>query len=221
MSLNLPLSIAESIMLIALDDEHGHLPSPALKRMPYTLSACIVFELYLSKHIVLSERELEVRNRTGTGLKILDEGLKSIPKNKALLHKTIQKMAESSGKNFIKITVDMLLARGIIEKKAEHIFGLPIADRLDNANYQFEENIRKETTAVFKENKTDLNASFLVFITMLSCSQLLPEIFLQREEIIAATHHLQDLLQTPGNDVLKKILWKIHHDHLNNANTSA
>lgn len=189
------LSIAEGLYLIALDDEEGRLLAAAEKTIvPGLLSACIL-ELDLLKKIKLDENAtIQVVDSSGTGNRILDNVLSKLKSGVGLTDSV-----ENLTHHFKDIQEDLnelLTHRGILRKEATKLMWIPLSERLDNANYAFEKEIRNSLRAiVFKNAKP--TASFVVLMSLIYDCNILDEVFRDKDELIDAVKVAKDIVNSP------------------------
>ena len=177
------LSIAESLYLIALDDEEGRILAAAEKTVvPGVIAACIL-ELYLLKKIKLDGGNISVVDTIGTGNGILDNVLKKLQTGPSFLD---QINSLSSKFKDIQEDLNALLAqRGILKKEETKLLWIPLSDRMDNANYAFEQEIRNNLRAiVFKSAKP--SPAFTILFSLIDDCNILDEVFKDKDELIDA-----------------------------------
>lgn len=177
------LSIAEGFYLIALDDEEGRILAAAEKTVvPGVITACIL-ELYLLKKIKLEGGNISVVDTIGTGNGILDNVLKKLQTGPSIA----DQIKTLSGK-FKDIQEDLnalLVQRGILKKEETKLLWIPLSDRMDNANYAFEQEIRNNLKAiVFKSAKP--SPAFTILYSLIDYCSILGEVFRDKDELIDA-----------------------------------
>ncbi|MEO9485448.1 MAG: GPP34 family phosphoprotein [Ekhidna sp.] len=177
------LSIAEGFYLIALDDEEGRILAAAEKTVvPGVISACIL-ELYLLKKIKLDGGNISVVDTIGTGNGILDNVLKKLQTGPSLLDQI--KTLSSKFKDIQEDLNALLAQRGILKKEETKLLWIPLSDRMDNANYAFEQEIRNNLKAiVFKSAKP--SHAFTVLYSLIDDCNILSEVFRDKDELIDA-----------------------------------
>ena len=189
------LSIAEGFYLIALDDEEGRILAAAEKNVvPGVISACIL-ELYLQKKVSLKGGVVKVVDTIGTGNGILDNVLKKLKSGE----KVVDQVKALAGKfKDIQEDLNALLAqRGILKKEETKLLWIPLSDRMDNANYAFEQEIRNQLKAiVFKSAKP--SPSFTVLYCLIDYCNILDEVFKDRDELIDAEKVGKDIISISG-----------------------
>ena len=191
------LSIAEGFYLIALDDEEGRILAAAEKSVvPGVIAACIL-ELALMKKVSLPMGKVIISDTSGTGNGILDNVLHKLQDGASF----IDQITTLSNK-FKDIQEDLnalLTQRGILKKEETKLLWIPLSDRMDNANYAFEQEIRNTLKAiVFKSAKA--SPSFIVLLSLIDDCHILSEVFRDRDELIDAEKKAKDIINTPGLD---------------------
>lgn len=191
------LSIAEGFYLIALDDEEGRILAAAEKTVvPGVIAACIL-ELYLLKKIKLTGGNVSVIDTIGTGNGILDNVLKKLQTGPSF----IDQVKSMTGK-FKDIQDDLnalLVQRGILKKEETKLLWIPLSDRMDNANYAFEQEIRNNLKAiVFKSAKP--SPAFTVLFSLIDDCNILDEVFRDKDELIDAEKVGKEIIEKSGVD---------------------
>ncbi|MEQ9467026.1 MAG: GPP34 family phosphoprotein [Ekhidna sp.] len=191
------LSIAEGFYLIALDDEEGRILAAAEKTVvPGVIAACIL-ELYLLKKIKLEGGNVSVVDTIGTGNGILDNVLKKLQTGPSF----IDQVKSMSGK-FKDIQDDLnalLVQRGILRKEETKLLWIPLSDRMDNANYAFEQEIRNNLKAiVFKNAKP--SPAFTILYSLIDDCNILDEVFKDKDELIDAEKVGKELIERADID---------------------
>lgn len=188
------ISIAEGLYLIALDDEEGRLLAAAEKSIvPGLVSACIL-ELHLQNKVDIKDNVITVTDSTGTGNGILDNVLKKLKDGSQLLP-----VVEDLSSHFKDIQDDLnelLIQRGILRKEATKLMWIPLSERMDNANYAFEQQIRDSMfNIVFKSAKP--TPGFVVLMSLIYDCSILNEVFKDKDELIDAVKVAKDIVDSP------------------------
>ncbi len=191
------LTIAEGLYLIALDDEEGRLLSAAEKTIDGGVLSAFVLELFLLKKIDLAEGKVSVIDGSGTGTKILDQVLQKLKSGTPIVEQV-----ESLVHHFAHIQEDLtelLMQRGILRKESTKLLWIPLSERMDNANYAFEQEIRDSLkTIVFKNAKP--TASFVILMSLIYDCHILNEVFPDKDELIDAVKVAKDIVNSPVID---------------------
>lgn len=191
------LSIAEGLYLIAMDDEEGRLLAAAEKTIvPGLISACIL-ELHLLKKVQLVNGKISVLETGGTGNGILDNVLKKIKSGSEFID-TVDHLAH----HFKDIQGDLnelLVQRGILKREATKLMWIPLSERLDNANYGFEQEIRNGLKViVFKNAKP--SPAFVILMSLIYDCNILDEVFKDKDELVDAVKKAKDIVNNPEID---------------------
>ncbi|MFK7954289.1 MAG: GPP34 family phosphoprotein [Ekhidna sp.] len=191
------LSIAEGFYLIALDDEEGRILAAAEKTMvPGVISACIL-ELYLLKKVSLDGGKISVIDSVGTGNRILDNVLKKLSDGSALLDQI--KTLSGTFKDVQEDLNALLTQRGILQKEETKLLWIPLSERMDNANYAFEQEIRNQLQAiVFKSSKP--SPAFTILYSLIDDCGILEEVFPDKDDMIDAEKVGKDIVTSSGID---------------------
>ncbi|MEQ8552509.1 MAG: GPP34 family phosphoprotein [Cyclobacteriaceae bacterium] len=188
------ISIAEGLYLIALDDEEGRLLAAAEKTIVQGLISAAILELHLLKKIELNNNVVTVADQSGTGNGILDNILKKLKSGIGLVE-TVENLAH----HFKDIQDDLnqlLTNRGILKKEATKLMWIPLSERMDNANYAFEQEIRNGMfNIVFKSAKP--TPGFVVLMSLIYDCKILDEVFKDKDELIDAVKVAKDIVESP------------------------
>ncbi|MEQ9307238.1 MAG: GPP34 family phosphoprotein [Marinoscillum sp.] len=188
------ISIAEGLYLIALDDEEGRLLAAAEKTIVPGLISAAVLELHLLKKIDLKENVITVTDQTGTGNGILDNILKKLKGGHTLVE-TIDNLSHHF-KDIQDDLNELLTHRGILKKEATKLMWIPLSERMDNANYAFEQEIRNGMfNIVFKSAKP--TPGFVVLMSLIYDCKILDEVFKDKDELIDAVKVAKDIVGSP------------------------
>ena len=187
------LSIAEGLMLIALDDDEGRLLAAAEHSIDKGLIASCILELSLSKKVSFQGGKIVVNDSAGTGNKVLDSVLKGIGQGGDSVVQTIDRLAP--GFDHIQDElIDLLVQRGILSVESTKLLFIPISERMDNANYAFEQEIRDLLKAVVLKGQKPSPAVF-VLMCMITYCKILEEVFPDEDELIDAIKVAKDIVR--------------------------
>lgn len=192
------LTIAEGLYLIALDDEEGRLLSASEKSIDAGLMSAFLLELYLMKKITLDGGEIKVIDASGTGNIIIDKILKKI-KSGTLFLDQVKDLVHHFSNHLQEDLIDLLTHRGILKKEATKLLWIPLSERMDNANYAYEQEIRDSLkTIVFKNAKP--TPSFVILMSLIYDTHILDEVFNDKDELIDAVKVAKDIVNSPVID---------------------
>ena len=187
------LSIAEALYLIAMDDEEGRLVATSEKTIIPGLISAIVFELYITKKLKIKNGILGPKETSGTGNIILDGLLKKLKPGMGLIDQV--KTLQASEKGLLGDLDNLLIQRGIFKKEATKLLWIPLSERMENANYAFEKEIRNILRAiVFKS--ANPTPSFVVLMSLVYDCHLLNEVFQGEDEFIDAEKVAKDIVDS-------------------------
>ena len=187
------LSIAEGLYLIAMDDEEGRLLSAAEKTIVPGILSSVILELHLLKKIAIADSKISIKDSTGTGNIILDDilgkledGINIVDQIKALSPKFKDIQADFD---------ELLMQRGILKREATKLLWIPLSERMGNANYAFEKEIRNVLRAmVFKNAKP--TPSFVILMSLIYDCHILDEVFRDKDELIDAEKVAKDVVDS-------------------------
>ena len=190
------ISIAEGLYLIALDDEEGRLLAAAEKTIVSGIISAMVLELHLLKKIKIDlDGKMAVEDTTGTGNGILDNVLKKLKSGSEVIE-TVENLSHHF-KDIQEDLNELLVQRGILRKEATKLMWIPLSERMDNANYAFEQEIRNGMYAiVFKSAKP--SAAFVVLMSLIYDCDILDEVFKDKDELIDAVKVAKDIINSPS-----------------------
>ncbi|MEQ9289257.1 MAG: GPP34 family phosphoprotein [Cyclobacteriaceae bacterium] len=187
------LSIAEGLMLIALDDDEGRLLSAAEHSIDKGLIASCILELSLSKKIGFQGGKIVVNDNSGTGNKIMDSVLKGIGQGGDTVVSTIDRLAPGFDHVQDEI-IELLVQRGILSVESTKLLFIPISERMDNANYAFEQEIRDILKAVVLKGQKP-SPAVVILMSMIAYCRILEEVFPDEDELIDAIKVAKDIVK--------------------------
>lgn len=191
------LSLAEGLYLIALDDEEGRLLAAAEKTIIPGLISASILELHLLKKIQLINGNISILDSSGTGNGILDNILKKIKSGSDFIE-TIDDLSHHF-KDIQHDLNELLVQRGILKKEATKLMWIPLSERMDNANYAFEQEIRNGLKViVFKDAKP--TPAFVVLMSLIYDCNILDEVFTDKDEYVDAVKKAKDIVNSPEID---------------------
>ncbi|MFY0626655.1 MAG: GPP34 family phosphoprotein [Reichenbachiella sp.] len=205
------LSLAEGLMLIALDDEEGRLLSAAEHSIDHGLLAIVILELSLIKRIGFDGDKLVIKDSTGTGNKVLDSVLNALGGGGDTVVNTIKKMSPS----FDKIqddVIELLVQRGILKVESTKLLWIPVSERMDNANYAFEQEIRDTLKAVVQKGQK-ASLAIVVLMSILNNCKILGEVFREKDELIDAVKVAKDITTSAAVDPQTQVVLESLKSH--------
>ena len=191
------LTIAEGLYLIALDDEEGRLLSAAEKGINAGVLCAAVLELYLLKKISFDGDKIKVEDTSGAGSVVLDQVLRKVKPGITLLDQLDGLVHQFP--TILEDLTELLMHRGILKKESTKLLWIPLSERMDNANYAYEQEIRNSLkTIVFKNAKP--TPSFVVLMSLIHDCHILDEVFQDKDELIDAVKVAKDIVNSPVID---------------------
>jgi hypothetical protein len=185
------LSLAEGLYLIALDDEQGRLLTPAENTYIDGVIAAAILELYLKKKITLKNTVIKVIDPSGTGNGILDKVLLKLHSGQRLTDE-IENLHDFF--KYIKVDLEeFLVMRGILRKEATKLLWIPLSERMDNANYAFEQEIRNVLKSIVL-NGLKPTSGFVILLSLIYDCGVLQEVFADKDELIDAVKYTKDMI---------------------------
>lgn len=192
------LSIAEGLYLIALDDEEGRLLAAAEKTYIDGILSAIIFELYLLGKIGLSDGNITSKNAEGTGNGILDNVLNKIKDGEDIVD-AVRRLHGKFG-NLKEDLDELLVRRGILKREATKLMWIPLSERMDNANYAFEKEIRNILQAIVLKGKKP-DPEYAILLSLIYDCDILDEVFRDKDDLIDAVKVAKDMVNSPELDV--------------------
>jgi hypothetical protein len=203
------LTLAEGLFLIALDDNEGKLIASAAKTIDRGLIATSIIDLYLHDKLEIDEHlNVSSANNGFAGNKLLDDILKLVSQGQ----KPLLEMVEFVFENYKDIQVDinnLLIDRGVIKREATKLFWIPVSERMENANYSYEQEIRDALHKIVVKNVKG-PASLISLFVLISYCNLVTEVFSNKDEQISARKFLnaifdKDWLNNTTISILKAL----------------
>ncbi|MEP4136187.1 MAG: GPP34 family phosphoprotein, partial [Cyclobacteriaceae bacterium] len=134
---------------------------------------------------------------TGTGNAIMDQILQKLKSGIPFIEQI--KNLEHHFTHIQEDLTELLMQRGILKKEATKLLWIPLSERMDNANYAFEQEIRDSLkTIVFKNAKP--TASFVILMSLIYDCHILSEVFSDKDELIDAVKVAKDIVDSPVID---------------------
>lgn len=180
--------------MIALDDEEGRLLAAAEKTIVAGLLSAIILELHLTKNVHIENNVINVVDKSGTANRILDNVLQKLVTGKGLLD-TIESLTEQF-KDIQNDLNELLVQRGILKKEATKLLWIPLSERMDNANYAFEQEIRNSLRMIVIKNAKPTVAFAILMALVYDCN-ILDEVFQDKDELIDAVKVAKDIVNSP------------------------
>ncbi|MEO9802110.1 MAG: GPP34 family phosphoprotein [Reichenbachiella sp.] len=205
------LSLAEGLMLIALDDEEGRLLSAAEHSIDHGLLSILILELSLIKRVGFEGNKIVVKDTTGTGNKVLDNVLKAVGGGGDSVSKTVKRIAPSF-ESIQDDMIELLVQRGILKVESTKLLWIPVSERMDNANYAFEQEIRDTLKAVVQKGQKPTPA-IVILMSMISNCKILEEVFREKDELIDAVKVAKDITTSGAIDTETQTVLADLKDH--------
>ncbi|WOK08732.1 GPP34 family phosphoprotein [Imperialibacter roseus] len=184
------LSLAEGLLLIALDDNEGRLLADAEKGIIDALVAAGIFELNLLRKIGFEGGKITIKDTTSSGNKILDHILSGIGSGGKSVKDTVVSLSPQM-RSLYEMCIDLLIGRGILKREATRLLWIPISERMDNANYAYEKEIRDSLKSIVLKGVKPTPA-FVILASLLGSLEILDEVFTDKDELIDAIKFAKD-----------------------------
>ncbi|MEQ8807916.1 MAG: GPP34 family phosphoprotein, partial [Imperialibacter sp.] len=190
------LSLAEGLLLIALDDNEGRLLADAEKGIIDALVAAGIFELNLLRKIGFEGGKITIKDTTSSGNKILDHILSTVGQGGKSVKDTVVSLAPQM-RSLYEMCIDLLIGRGILKREATRLLWIPISERMDNANYAYEKEIRDSLKSIVLKGVKPTPA-FVILASLLGSLEILDEVFSDKDELIDAIKFAKDSVLSGG-----------------------
>jgi len=203
------LSLAEGLYLIALDDEEGRLLAAAEGTIDHGLVAAGILELVVTGRLELMGAIVNVKNTAGTGNKLLDSILALVGEGgeiDGLVRRVVKELPEIQND-----ATQLLITRGIIRKESTKLLWIPVSERMGNANYAFEQEIRDSLHKIVLKGAKP-TPSWVVLMSLIQYNNLLSEVFKKKDDLIDAVKVAKDIANNSVDENLSKALHKLS-DH--------
>lgn len=193
----LRLSISEGLYLIALGDDEGQLLKKSEKVIDYGLIVGGILELYLIGSIRIDKDIIKISSTKQTGNIFLDKILINLTERSGIIEELLR-LKSNLKKSHIHLE-ELLIARGILERKENSLLWVPLSERMENVNYAYEQEIRNTLRAlVLRGFKNDV--SFSILLSLINDCHLLSEVFRSSNELSDAKNCVQNLRELAGVD---------------------
>lgn len=189
------LSLAEGLLLIALDDEEGRLLSDAEKGIVKALVSAGLFELCLLKKLSLEGGKIGVIDTSSSGNKVLDQVMSAVGGGGLAALATVNAVSDTLKGGIYELCIDLLIGRGILKREATRLLWIPISERMDNANYSFEKEIRDSLKAIVLKGVKPTPA-FIILAALMGSLEILDEVFRDKDQLIDAIKFAKDSIKS-------------------------
>jgi len=133
---------------------------------------------------------VSVKNTAGTGNKVLDSVMSLVAEG-GEIDKVVNRVVEEFPEMEDDVT-QLLVTRGIIRKESTKLLWIPVSERMGNANYAFEQEIRDSLhKIVFKGAKA--GPAWVVLMSIIHYNNLLGEVFKKKDDEIDAVKVAKDI----------------------------
>ena len=200
------LSLAEGLYLIALDDEEGRLLASAERTIDHGLVAAGILELCVSGRLSLEGDIVVIKNSAGTGNKLLDSILASVGDGGSIVD--VVKRVVGDLPQIQEDATQLLVTRGIIKKESTKLLWIPVSERMGNANYSFEQEIRDSLHKIVLKGAKP-TPSWVILMSLIHYNDLLSEVFRKKDDLIDAVKVAKDIAKNAVDANLAKGLAKL------------
>lgn len=188
------ISIAEQLYLIMLDDDEGRLLAAAEKSHIYGLLSAALFDLVIAKKLALKDSKVKVVGPADTANVMLDKVLQHVDGD-ATFTELLPKMYDAF-KDIHEDLDALLVQRGILKREETKLLWIPLSERMGNANYAFEQEIRNRLKALVLTDAKPTH-SFMILLSLIYDCNILGEVFTDKDEFIDAEKAAKDVVARP------------------------
>lgn len=167
----------------------------AEKGIGKALVAAALFELSLLKKVSFAGGKVAVLDTSSSGNKVLDQVLASVGGGGHDAVSTVSALADSLKGSIYESCIDLLIGRGILKREATRLLWIPISERMDNANYAYEKEIRDSLKAIVLKGVKPTPA-FIVLAALLGSLEILDEVFKDKDQLIDAIKFAKDSIKS-------------------------
>lgn len=188
------LSLAEELLLLALDDAAGTIPLAATQALPYGLAGATLMDLTLMGRLTSDGDHLVVADAAPTGDTLLDQALAAIARAKRARDCTYWVRTLGTGINGHREHLEeRLVERGILHRREHRILGVLPAPRypMDDPRPEAESRQRIRATVL---DAAPADARTVTLISLAQACRVLDGSF-TREERAATREYVATIVQ--------------------------
>lgn len=175
------LSLAEELLLIALDDETGKLISIPDRALDYALAGAIVADLALSGFIRLAGNEIDIIQNDAVGEFPTEIGYDEIKAFKVKSLQGILAHLAGDGHNLRECVMNRLLEKGVLKEENKEFLWVFHVSRFPLQEKEQEEAVKERLRRRIKRSEESLPERDHILISLIHTCQLESVLFSQTE----------------------------------------
>jgi hypothetical protein len=185
-------TLAEDILLLALDDDKGTVNWQRTTEVPYALGGALLMDLALSGRIDVSNNKVVVRDAGAVGDELLDSSLQTLSASKKDRDPKhwVRKLGERRGLK--EDVARRLVQRGILREEEHQFLWVFHSSRFPTSDSRAEASLRDRVRSVAL-NGAEPNERTVLLLSLLSASKLSDGLF-SRVERSQARRRIKELV---------------------------
>ncbi|WP_141577792.1 GPP34 family phosphoprotein [Actinomadura sp. WMMA1423] len=145
-----PMTLAEEVMLLSLDDEKGDAKEPS--RVQWAVAGAMVVDLALAGRIDVEDERVHVRDPSPVGVPYLDAELADLAERGEA--PKVKKVIEHARKTGVKGARQSLIDRGLVREEKKKVLGIFSVSRYPEADGAAERELRDRLEAVVEHGRS-------------------------------------------------------------------
>jgi Golgi phosphoprotein 3 len=184
------LSLAEELLLLAIDDESNRVPMAQSSKLDYVLAGAVLMDLLLTDRLRFADGKLAVADASPTGDAVLDDALTKLERS-AKPRSPQHWVNRLAGDHLRDRVIDELVQRQIVRREEHHILGIFPANRFPTEDPTPEQAVRARLRAVLLEGR-EPEPRDAALVALLKAGDLLGAV-LSKEERHRAGERVKEL----------------------------
>lgn len=186
-------TLAEDLLLIALDDDDGTVPWQHSTALPNGLGGALLMDLVLQERIDVIDKKVAVMSAASTGDDILDEALVTIGESKRQRDAKhwVSKLGGRSGLK--EQLARCLVERGILEEQEKVYLWVFRSNRFPTTNPEVEASLRQQIHDVVLSGEDPDERTMMLLSLVYACD--LGDVLFTRDERKQAKERIKHLVE--------------------------
>jgi Golgi phosphoprotein 3 len=186
-------TLAEDLLLLALDDDNGTVPWQHSTALPHGLGGALLMDLVLQGRIDVVGKKVVVTSAASTGDDILDEALVTIGESKRR-HDAKHWVSKLGGRSGLKEQLARrLVERGILEEQEKVFLWVFRSNRYPTSNPEVEASLRQQIHDVVLSGE-DPDVRTLMLLSLVHACDL-GDVLFTRDERKRAKQRIKELVE--------------------------
>jgi golgi phosphoprotein 3 len=175
------LTLADELLLLALDDTKGSVHSAASLALDYGLVGAVLIELTVNNRLTMNGKQITVVDPTPVGSVVLDDALRVIGEStkQRSPQDWVGRLSKELG-GLRQRLLDDLVARDVLERREDRVLRIFPVTRYPERNGQVEDDIRGRIDRVLLEQAEADDHTILLLRLIKSCN--LVNVLYQRDQ---------------------------------------